>query len=221
MTFPAKTKVAIAFDDGFMKSSLATAKLFESFGLRAVFSVLADRTNFAPKFDVGDFALWNELQSRGHIIHPHGWRHTKLSDVPYEQAIEEMQRCLDSFAEHLSGFVPSRAVYHYAYNAGAAALNEWLLQRVAAVRQNGSGFLSAEQLRARLWHSTTFGPDDPAEHFMSELQRCASERPAAFFYTLHGLDGEAWGAIAQASLGRALELITSHPTMQYSTLPFD
>ena len=48
-----RTKVALVFDDGFAASSRKTADLFESFGLRAVFSVLADPTNLAPKIAVG------------------------------------------------------------------------------------------------------------------------------------------------------------------------
>src|SRR5436309_16031273 len=111
-----RTRIAINFDDGFVKSSLKTAELFESFGLRAVFAVIADSTGFAPNFAVGDFALWNELQSRGHRVHPHGWRHTNLAEVPHAQAIGELQRCLDSFGENLDGFEPKRVVYHFAYN---------------------------------------------------------------------------------------------------------
>src|SRR5262245_34499580 len=122
-----KTKVAIAFDDGFVASSLKTADLFESFGLRAVFSVLADKINFEPDLVVCGFALWNELQSRGHKIQPHGWRHTNLSQVPHEQALQEIDRCLDIFGEKLVGFDPKRVVYHYAYNSGTPALSQSLL----------------------------------------------------------------------------------------------
>src|SRR5262245_6686618 len=156
--FTNRTRVSIGFDDGFVDSSRKTAVLFESFGLRAVFSVIANTTNFAPNFVVGDFELWNELQSRGHIIHPHGWRHTNLSQVPHEQAIDELRRCLDRFGEKLKGFNPKRVVYHYAYNSSTPALNEWLLERVAAVRQGGSGFLTPEDLASCVWNSTTFGP---------------------------------------------------------------
>jgi peptidoglycan/xylan/chitin deacetylase (PgdA/CDA1 family) len=215
-----KTKVAMAFDDGFAKSSLKTADLFESFGLRAVFSVLADSTNFAPNFVVGDFDLWNELQSRGHRIHPHGWRHTNLGQVPHEQALDELRRCFDMFGENLAGFDPKRVVYQYAYNASTPALNESLLPRVAGVREGGSGILTPDQLKSRVWHSTTFGPGDPAAHLLSNLNECRAQRPAAFFYALHGVDGEAWGAIALDSLRKALELILNDPQLEYSTLPF-
>jgi len=215
-----KTKVAFAFDDGFVKSSLKTADLFESFGLRAVFSVLADSTNFAPNFVVGDFILWNELHSRGHIIHPHGWRHTNLSQVPHEQAVEECRRCLDVFGRSSRDSIAKQAVYNYAYNASTPALNEWLLPRVAGIREGGSGFLSRGQLASRVWTSVTFGPGDPAEHLMMQLQQSRAQKPAAFFYALHGVDGEAWGAIALDSLRNALDLISADPQLEYSTFPF-
>ena len=50
-----RIKVALDFDDGFIASTLKTADLFETLGLRAVFCVLADPTGFAPHIPVGDF----------------------------------------------------------------------------------------------------------------------------------------------------------------------
>jgi hypothetical protein len=100
-------------------------------------------------------------------------------------------------------------------------LNQWLLPRVRAVRPGGDGFLTREQLDSGIWRSTTHGPDDPAEHLMGCLNTCRAQRPAAFFYSLHGVDGEAWGAIALDSLRKALEIIMSEPTLEYSTLPFN
>jgi peptidoglycan/xylan/chitin deacetylase (PgdA/CDA1 family) len=211
--------LSIVFDDGFVASSLKTADLFESFGLRAVFSVLADTTNFAPHLKVGDFALWNELQARGHIIHPHGWRHTNLSQVPHEQAIDELRRCLDAFGENLNGFDPKLVVYHYAYNCSTPALNDWLLPRVAAVREGGSGFITREQLASRVWHSTTFGPGDPADDLMLRLKSIPENRPAGFMYSLHGIDREGWGAIALDSLRKALETMATDTRVAFRVPP--
>jgi hypothetical protein len=91
---------------------------------------------------------------------------------------------------------------------------------VAGIREGGTGFLSRQQLKSRVWHSVTFGPGDPAEHLMAQLNECRETKPAAFYYALHGVDGEAWGAIALDSLRKALELITTDPQLEYSTLPF-
>src|SRR5438093_9066025 len=114
----AKTKIGILFDDGFARSSVTTAALFEEFGLRATFAVLANPSGFAPQFQLGDFALWNELKSRGHVIHPHGYTHANLRSMSYADAIDELERCLSTFSEKLRGFDAQRALYCFAYNCG-------------------------------------------------------------------------------------------------------
>src|SRR6478736_7341551 len=142
MTARAKTHVGIVFDDGFARSSLATARLFEEFRLPAVFAVLADRTGLATKHEVGDWTMWNELQSRGHIIQPHGFQHVNLRDLAHDAATEQVKRCLDAFTTHLRGFDAKNAVYCCAYNCSTPNLNTWLIERVRAVRWGGSGFLT-------------------------------------------------------------------------------
>src|SRR4051812_42979992 len=94
-----KTRIGIIFDDGFAKSTLTTAKLFEQYKLPAYFAVLAEPKDFSPNIVKGDFGLWNELQSRGHVVYPHGFTHTKLSEIPHQQAVDELKRCLDTFSE--------------------------------------------------------------------------------------------------------------------------
>jgi peptidoglycan/xylan/chitin deacetylase (PgdA/CDA1 family) len=137
-----RTKVALVFDDGFANSSRRTADIFENFGLRAVFAVLAKGFDAPQRFAVGDFELWNDLQSRGHFIQPHGYTHARLPDLPHEQAVEQMRLCLEGFCEKLSGFEPSKTVYHFTYNQSTPGLVPWLLARVAAVRTAGNGQLS-------------------------------------------------------------------------------
>jgi len=210
-----KTRVALIFDDGFVKSTLATAALFEEFGLRAAFAVLANPAGFAPRFTVGDFGLWNELKSRGHIIHPHGFTHANLESMSYPDATDEMKRALAVFNEKLHGFDAAQAVWCFAYNRATPALSAWLLARLGAARVGGSGMLTKSEVESRIWHSTTFGPEDPGTDLMDHLTRARNERPAALVYCLHGLDGEAWGAIAKDRLRRALEVITTDDTLEY------
>jgi peptidoglycan/xylan/chitin deacetylase (PgdA/CDA1 family) len=207
------TNIGIIFDDGSRKSSIATAQLFEQFNLRAVFAVIADHASFHAV--AGDFALWNQLQSRGHIIHPHGQTHVKLSEIPPQQAIDSVRQCLDTFTEKLDGFDPKQAVYATTYNIGTPETIEWLLPRVRAVRIGGDPFLSNEILASRVWTSTAFGPGDPAEHFLRHLDEVRIRKPAALLYCLHGLDGELWGAIAEQSLRQILQIITTDPAFEY------
>jgi peptidoglycan/xylan/chitin deacetylase (PgdA/CDA1 family) len=189
--------------------------MFEQRGLRAVFAVLANPEGFAPGHRVGSFDLWNELKQRGHHIQPHGYTHADLSLMPHDQAVQETAKCLDSFREPLRGFDESHAVWCCTYNRGTPALCAHLLTRVRAVRIGGSGFLSRDDLASGVWHSITFGPDDPSENLLHHVAECRRLRPPAFFYTLHGLDGEAWGAIARDTLQRVLDTLIEDPALEY------
>jgi hypothetical protein len=207
------TKVGLIFDDGFAQSSIKTAEIFESFKLPAVFAVLADPSGFVPA--CGDWSLWNDLQRRGHIIHPHGQTHVKLSEIPPQQAIDSVRTCLQSFSEHLENFDPKRALYAFTYNTPTPETIDWLLPRVRAVRIGGDPLLSDADLASRIWRSQTEGPHDPFENFVHYFNRARAERPAALFYCFHGLDGEYWGATGSDNLRRALDLITTTDGFRY------
>ena len=211
----APTRVGLIFDDGFVRSALATAKLFDEFGLPAFFAVIAEPGDWAQQFPKGHFALWNELQARGHIVQPHGFTHANLRELPHERATDQITRCLAAFSERLDGFEPARAVYCYAYNSATPRLNEWLMPQVRAVRQGGSGFLSEDDLARGFWHSDAIGPHDPGDALLALLDRAREQRPPAFLFTLHGLDGEAWGAIATEKLRRVLEIVRTDEAFEY------
>jgi peptidoglycan/xylan/chitin deacetylase (PgdA/CDA1 family) len=85
--------ITLSFDDGFRKSSLETAKIFEKHGLSACINVIATahRDDFVlpndyHRFPAGDFGLWNELVARGHEVMPHGYKHQNLTEVPLQVA---------------------------------------------------------------------------------------------------------------------------------------
>ena len=210
-----KTKVGLIFDDGFVRSTLATAALFEEFGLAAVFAVVAQPGEWASHLPKGDFGLWNELQQRGHIVQPHGFTHAKLDELPHEEAVDQAERCLATFEEKLDGFDPRRAIYMYAYNSSTPRLNDRLLTRVHALRQGGSGLLLQREFDSRRWHSDAFGPDDPGPKVLKLLEKARKKRPLVFLHSLHGVDGEGWGAIALPTLRKVLEIITTDDAFEY------
>ena len=210
-----KTKVGIIFDDGFVKSTLATAALFEEFKLPAVFAVVGEPGDWASHIPKGDFGLWNELQQRGHIVQPHGLKHAKLDELPHEEAVDQVERCLAMFAGKLDGFDPARAIYMCAYNSSTPRLNDWLLRHVHALRQGGSGLVSQREFESRLWHSDAFGPDDPGPRVLKLLKKARKTRPPVFLHSLHGVDGEGWGAIALPTLRKVLEIITTDDALEY------
>jgi hypothetical protein len=88
-------------------------------------------------------------------------------------------------------------------------------EHVGAVRIGGSAMLSEADLQSRVWHSSTFGPEDPGTDLMDHLAQARGDRPPAMLYVLHGLDGEAWGAIAHEHLRRALKTITEDDAFSY------
>ena len=79
-----KTKrhiVTLSFDDGFRKSFLRTAEIYEKHKLSACLNVVAaglPGDAYIKKSPLGDFGLWNELKKRGHEVMPHGYRHENL-----------------------------------------------------------------------------------------------------------------------------------------------
>ena len=85
--------ITLSYDDGFEKSSIKTAEIYEKYGLSACINVIATRHKMQGElpdeyhaWPVGDFALWNELQRRGHEIMPHSFRHANLNEVSLEEA---------------------------------------------------------------------------------------------------------------------------------------
>ena len=205
--------MGLIFDDGFERSSIKTAEIFESYGLRAVFAVLASPESFVN--GCGDWTLWNELQQRGHQIQPHGNTHIKFTEVPVQQAMESIDRCLDSFQENLAGFKAQRALWAFTYNTSTTATVDYLLRRVRAVRIGGDPLLSDADIASRIWRSQTDGPHDPFDNWLGCINRARSECPAALFYCFHGLDGEYWGATSSDNLRRVLDIITSDSAFTY------
>ncbi len=204
--------LTISWDDGFAKSMQKVANIYEKYGLHAEINVLAD----AQQKDVhlpgavaadgvwGDFGLWNELKSRGHVIQPHGLDHTNKAIVPFEIAMEKIKRCLDIFTNELEGFDPCQSVFNFPYNASTPELEAWLPNEVRAFR-TGPGPALNPLPKPNTIKITTSGWED-AEPW---LESCVAELLAApegwLVYNAHGLDGEGWGPLRSEFLERILE----------------
>ena len=84
--------VTLSFDDGFERSSLRTAEIFERHGLVAELNVIAAGDQGKPdekwhrRWRKGGFSLWNELKARGHHVMPHGLEHTNKAEIPFADA---------------------------------------------------------------------------------------------------------------------------------------
>ncbi len=202
--------VTLSFDDGFARSSLQTAELFERFGLTAEINVLARGHRGEPKeswhigWPKGDFGLWNELQARGHAIQPHGLVHANKSELPLAEAQRLIRACLDTFRDELDGFDAARTIFAFPYNASTPELEAWLPSVVRAFRTAGEPIMPLPLAGQTRIGCTSFGPgpcDEDLERHVEELVA----RPSGWLcYNVHGLDGEGWGPLSSGTLERVL-----------------
>ena len=88
--------VTLSFDDGFRKSFIKIAEIYEKYKLSACLNVIAAgyHQDFQPPGEYiagsprGDFGLWNELKQRGHEVMPHTYRHANLRQMPFAEATD-------------------------------------------------------------------------------------------------------------------------------------
>jgi peptidoglycan/xylan/chitin deacetylase (PgdA/CDA1 family) len=137
--------LTLSFDDGFKKSFYKIAGIHEHYGLKACLNVIATghlksfntEPKWIPQASLGNFDDWNTLKARGHEIMPHTWEHLNLTQIPVEQAQENIDKCLAYFDSHLEGYSSSGAVYNFAYNASTTELEDHALAKVRAIRTGG------------------------------------------------------------------------------------
>jgi peptidoglycan/xylan/chitin deacetylase (PgdA/CDA1 family) len=195
--------VTLSFDDGFRDSTLKTVALYERYGLRAEFNVVATYGERNPTA-FGDWALWNELQARGHVVQPHGYDHTDKSKVPLAQAQDSIRRCLDAFAENLPGFDPKATVFVFPYNNSTPEIEAWLPGVVRAFR-TGHGPCINPLPRPDTVKLTTAGWKDAEEWLDRVVEDLLSRDEGWLIYTAHGLDGEGWGPLRYEYLDALLD----------------
>ncbi|MHB8898043.1 MAG: polysaccharide deacetylase family protein [Thermoguttaceae bacterium] len=203
--------VTLSFDDGFKKSSIKTAEIYEKHNLSACINVVASahmrefRPPDYPTVPRGDFGLWNELQARGHEVMPHSYKHANLRQVPLEEAKGLVGRCLDVFSKELKGFDAKKSVYNFAYNASPPELEEWLPTQVRAFRTGGGAINRLpHQGQARLT-CVSFGPGNCEQAIDRQIEKLLAQETGWLIFNTHGLDDEGWGPIRATYLDGLLE----------------
>ncbi len=205
--------VSISFDDGFEKSFLKTAEIYEKYKLNACFNVIASghENDFKPPDDyiqpsvIGGFDLWNELNERGHEIMPHGYKHENLATINLKDAQELIIKSLDVFSEKLNGFDPLRAIFNFPFNSSSDELEEWLKDKVLAFRTAGSAINRLPHRRQKKLTCISAGPDNIDQYFEEQIQKFLLEPKGWFIFNAHGLDGEGWGPMSSAYLDELLD----------------
>jgi peptidoglycan/xylan/chitin deacetylase (PgdA/CDA1 family) len=203
--------VTLSFDDGFERSSIRTAEIFERHGLVAELNVLAAGHRGKPderwhrKWRKGAFGLWNELKARGHHVMPHGYGHVNKAEVPLAEAKRLIEACLDVFRAELEGFEASEASFAFPYNRSTPEIEAWLGGRVRAFRTGGDPVMPLPQPGQQRVTCAGFGPGRCDDHLSRTTESFLAGRPGWLCYNLHGLDDEGWGPVGSNTLDRLLE----------------
>lgn len=216
-----KHYITLSFDDGFKKSSLRTAEIFEKYKLSACINVIA--TAHLPEFvlpneyhrwPVGDFGLWNELKARGHEIMMHGYKHAHKNEIPFEEAKDLIMKCIDYFSKNLKGFEAKESIFNFPFNASTPPLEEWLPTQVKAFRTGGPAINELPHKGQVKLTCTAYGPDNCEKHLDGEINELL-ERPSGWLiYNVHGLDDEGWGPIGSDYLDKMLKRLTAIATVK-------
>ena len=203
--------VTLSFDDGFRKSSIETAKIFEKHGLSACINVIATahHDDFVPPDEyhsvpAGDFGLWNEFVARGHEVMPHGYMHQNLTEVPLQVAKDLIMRCLDYFSEALVGFDPKEAIFNFPYNASNPAIEEWLADQVKAFRTGYAQINALPHAGQKKLICSSHGPGNIDAFLSEEIDRFLASPGGWLIFNAHGLDEEGWGPLSASHLDSLL-----------------
>jgi peptidoglycan/xylan/chitin deacetylase (PgdA/CDA1 family) len=212
--------VSLSFDDGFEKSNLKIAEIYEKFGCSACFNVLAREQVNGEKVDdpyhnwpKGDFKLWNELQRRGHEIMPHGLIHHNLAQMPLADAQHSITRCLEIFTQELETFQAQEAVYNFAYNASTPEIEAWLAEVVRAFRTGGDAINSLPHRGQVRLTTSGYGPENCEWHLDEYIERLFAQPSGWLIYNVHGLDDEGWGPIQAEYLESLLDRLSGTPNV--------
>ena len=207
--------VTLSFDDGFKKSSIKTAEIYEKHKLSACINVVASAhmKDFRPpdyhNVPRGDFGLWNELQARGHEVMPHTYKHANLRQLPLAEAKDLILRCMDVFSKELKDFDAKKAVYNFAYNASTSELEAWLPTQVKAFRTGGGAINPWPDKGQVKLTCTSFGPGNCEHSIDSESEKLLARETGWLIFNTHGLDGEGWGPIRATYLDRLLDKLSA------------
>jgi peptidoglycan/xylan/chitin deacetylase (PgdA/CDA1 family) len=214
--------VTLSFDDGFIKSYIRIADIYESFGLSACLNVIASghEAGFrAPDqwhvgFPKGDFRLWNELADRGHEVMPHGYQHANKARLPLQEATALMARCLEVFRDNLAGFKAKQAVFNFPYNASSPGTEAWLSRRVRAFRTGGPAIQPLPTKKTKRITCSAFGPGNCEKDLDAWIEKLLALPSGWLVYNTHGLDKEGWGPIRASYLEKLLDRLSRIPSVR-------
>jgi len=207
--------ITLSFDDGFEKSSIKTAEIYEKYGLSACINVVAIGHTKDPmlpgewhKWQAGDFELWNDLKLRGHEIMPHGYKHTNLTTLPLEEAKSLILKCLDVFNEELDGFIAKESIFNFPYNSSTLEIEKWITTQVRAFRVYGLANNPLPFDGMKKLTCISYGPENIDKNLEETINSFLEGPPGWFIYNTHGVDDEGWGPVSSGFLDELLDRLT-------------
>ena len=210
-----KHLITLSFDDGFKKSSIKTAEIYEKYGLSSCINVIASgherklgETDAYHNWTVGDFTLWNDLKRRGHEIMPHTYMHANLTQMPLAEAQVLVEKCIEVFDRELEGFRANESVFNLAYNASTPELEEWLKSKFRAIRTHGELVNPLPNKNTFRLGCSSYGPDNIDNHLTESINKFLEGPPGWFIYNTHGLDDEGWGPLSSGVLDELLSKLS-------------
>lgn len=216
--------LTLSFDDGFTRSFSLAAKIHEEFGVKAQLNVIAqacegtyqpaDEWHNAP---VGGWDVWNGLAARGHEIGPHSWSHRNHKSIPFPEAQDQINWCLDAFSARLKGFKPAEAVYNMPYNASSPEVEVYMLTRLKGFRTGGPGLNPFPGPSTRRLTCTAFGPGNCDAHLDAEVEKWLAARSGWLIYNTHGFDEEGWGPATPDCVRRLYTRLLTLPHVRIVT----
>ena len=203
--------ISLNFDDGFAKSAVDLAKIFEEFGLHTCLNVIAlgadpdfpppDEWHNAPR---GSWELWNELAARGHEVNPHGLDHSNPNGLPPGEASRRVDQCIEIFRKNLRGFDPMKSVFGCPYNALTPELEDKLAKSFRAYRPGGNPVNPLPSPATKRINCWSDGPGN-ADKTTDALVNNFLDSPGGWLVpAMHGLDKEGWGPLSSGYLRNLL-----------------
>ncbi len=199
-----KTHVfTLTWDDGFTNSFTEIARIHEDYGLKASLNIIAqacvpgaytpaDEWHNAP---TGGWDLWSELKSKGHDINPHSWSHRDHGKLPFAQAKEEVDRCLEAFEGNLKGFDAKASLYGFPFNSSNPEIEAYVNSKCRACRKGGDGMNPLPTRDLKVVHSAGGGPGNSDADMNARVERWLAKPGGWLIYQAHGLDEEGWGPL--------------------------
>ena len=203
--------VSLTFDDGFAKSAMDLADIFEEVGLRTSLNVIArgadpdfpppDEWHNAPR---GSWELWNELVAKGHEINPHGLDHSDPNKLPPGEASRRVDKCIEIFLKNLKGFDQMKTVFACPYNALTPELETRLASSFRAYRAGRNWVNPMPSQATKYVGCWSHGPDN-SDSALDALVNSFLESPGGWLVAaMHGLDKEGWGPLSAGYLRNLL-----------------